>query len=277
MRLEVSVDKAILRGHLMVNVPVIVCLLGIPALSFYLKYKGVFPLWVAISSLFVGFLLAWLIWSVMITRWRIWAFENVRNVHELKRRAIKEKLIWDDNNVFEKTEIRSKYQQERIEKLNTKFEKEDIYKEDYSLPKKTSIYFSKPIGAFQLSFSAFLLIAGIYFIFFSKEKYQIWAFFAFIFGAYYTYKNMKMVFDRKPHLSIDHQGITSRSYGFASWSEITDEEIIHEREGKDTIAFLFYYIGEEVYEKIKLNELDISQKKLKHILRTYRIRYTKSI
>ncbi|MEP0265422.1 hypothetical protein [Dokdonia sp.] len=277
MRQYVSVDKAIWKGHFMVNAPVLLSLFGIPALSFYLKYQGLIPVWGIFVAFLIGFVLAWLIWSFMITKWRIWAFNNVRNVHELKKRAIEEKLIWGDHSKFEKTEIRSKYQKEKIDKLKHKFEKEDIYKEDYSLPLKTAIYFSKTTIIFQLVISIFLLIVGIYFIFFSKEKYQIWAFLAVIFGAYYTFKNLKKSLDRKPHISIDRQGITSRVYGFAPWAEIMDEEIIYEPDGKNTIPFLFYYIGEDVYEKIKIDELNVSQKKLKNILRTYRIRYTKNM
>jgi hypothetical protein len=211
----------------------------------------------------------------MITKWRIWAFNNVRNVHELKERAIEEKLIWGDHSKFEKTEIRSKYEKEKIEKLNLKFEKEDRYKEDYSLPSKTTVYFSKPTNIFEFIFSLFLTATGVYFVFFSKEKNQIWAIIACIVGAYYIYKSLKKVLDKKPHIIIDKHGITSRSYGFISWADISDEEIIKEREGKNTYTYLTYYGPEDIYERIKINDLNISQKKLQNALRTYRIRYTK--
>jgi hypothetical protein len=50
----------------------------------------------------------------MITKWRVWAFENVRNVHELKKRAIQEKLISADSSIFEKTEIRTERQEIKV-------------------------------------------------------------------------------------------------------------------------------------------------------------------
>jgi hypothetical protein len=54
----------------------------------------------------------------MITKWRLWAFENVRNVHELKERAVQAKLIWPDHSIFEKMEIRSASDKERWRKRN---------------------------------------------------------------------------------------------------------------------------------------------------------------
>jgi hypothetical protein len=66
------------------------------------------------------FVFAWLIWLFMITKWRIWAFQNVRNVHELKKRAIIEILIWEVGNFFEKTEIRSNHDKIKLKQLEVK-------------------------------------------------------------------------------------------------------------------------------------------------------------
>lgn len=72
----------------MVNVAVIIVMIGCPALALYLLNQNLIPVWgVGIVFLF-GFVLGWLVWSFMITQWRIWAFGNGRNVHELKKRAI---------------------------------------------------------------------------------------------------------------------------------------------------------------------------------------------
>lgn len=117
MKEEISVDKAINRGHLMVNVPVFITIIGCPVLSIYLSDKNLIPKWGILFGFILGFVLAWLLWSFMITKWRIWAFENVRNVHELKKRAIQEKLIWNDGNIFEKTEIRSYEDKLKLKKL----------------------------------------------------------------------------------------------------------------------------------------------------------------
>ena len=89
MKQEISVDKAINKGHLIVNIPVFVTMFGIPILGNYLSTNGILPSWVFGFSILAGFVLAWLVWSIIITKWRIWAFKNVQNVHELKKELFK--------------------------------------------------------------------------------------------------------------------------------------------------------------------------------------------
>ena len=129
MKKEITVDKAIKRGHLIVNIPVFAVMFGIPTLGIYLSSISLIPVWIMGISFPMGFLIAWLTWSLMITKWRIWAFDNVTNVHDLKRRAIQEKLIWEDGNIFEKTEIRTNKEEEILNVLKTKLEKEDVYED----------------------------------------------------------------------------------------------------------------------------------------------------
>jgi hypothetical protein len=62
----------------------------------------------ATVALFVlCFMGAWLWWSVAVPRWRLWAYERVSDIPELKRRAVAEKLIWPDSSFFAKTESKS--------------------------------------------------------------------------------------------------------------------------------------------------------------------------
>ncbi len=74
---QITVDKAINRGHLIVNAPVLMAIISCPALGWYLSKRHLIPGWGMGISFLIGFVLAWLIWSFMITKWRIWAFENV--------------------------------------------------------------------------------------------------------------------------------------------------------------------------------------------------------
>src|SRR5688572_28161200 len=103
MNETVSVDQAIAKGHRMVNYPVLIIMFGTLGLCLYLEIQKIFPFWIIPVGFGLAFGLAWLWWSIMITKWRLWAFDNVRNVHELKKRAVREKLIWADNSFFEKT------------------------------------------------------------------------------------------------------------------------------------------------------------------------------
>lgn len=103
----VTVDEAISKGKRMINYPGFSIMLIILGLCFYLGIEKIWPFWIVPVGFVLAFVVAWLYWSIMITKWRLWAFNNVRNVHELKRRAIQEKLIWPDHSIFEKTEIRN--------------------------------------------------------------------------------------------------------------------------------------------------------------------------
>lgn len=64
---------------------------------------------VAALALVAPFVLAWLWWSIVIPRWRVWALRRNRDWPMLERLAIKANLIWDERTVrgrfFAKTEL----------------------------------------------------------------------------------------------------------------------------------------------------------------------------
>ena len=110
---NVTIDQAISRGTRVINVPVWVLLCspaivwvgGRHTLSGLLGEK---TFSIVIVALFVGcFIAAWLWWSVQVPKWRLWAYERVDDIPELKRRAIEAQLIWPDGSVFSRTEIKS--------------------------------------------------------------------------------------------------------------------------------------------------------------------------
>lgn len=276
MRQEISVNKAIKRGHLIVNIPVFICIIGIPALSFYLSNQNLIPKWGIGIGFVLGFVIAWLVWSFMVTKWRIWAFENVRNVHELKKRAIQEKLIWNDGNIFEKTEIRNSEDKSRLKKLEKKFEQEDEYREDHSLPLKMEIHYSKAYNYVELGVSILIIGVGIYF--FTKadiKQYILGAIISGI-GLYSTIKEFRKALDTKPKIIIDSRGIQTKNVEFKNWSSIKSEEVIQEGYGKSAKSYLIYFYDEEEFEKIEIDSLNVTHRELENIIRTYRIRNNKT-
>lgn len=64
-----------------------------------------------------GFVAGWLVWSIQIPRWRLWAYRLVDDIGELKRQAIDKQIIWPDGSFFEKTEISSLRLREEIRRL----------------------------------------------------------------------------------------------------------------------------------------------------------------
>ncbi|MFD1316730.1 hypothetical protein [Namhaeicola litoreus] len=273
MKENISVDKAIKRGHLIVNVPVFIAILGIPVLAIYFSYLKIIPNWSILVSFVVGFVVSWIIWSFMITKWRLWAFENVRNVHELKKRAIQEKLIWEDGNWFEKTEIRTSNDKHKLKELNKKFLKKDIHKEDFSIPMSTTIYYSKTTNLIEMGSMLFCFGFGIYLIL-ASDSYIIGTLFTII-GGSVAIKEYKQATNTEPQIIIDNKGIKTIQTDFKSWKEIKGEEIIYEISGKRSTTFLIYEYNEG-YEKIKTDDFNITPKKLENLIKTYRIRYEKN-
>lgn len=276
MRQQITVDKAIKRGHLIVNVPVFIAIIGFPALALYLSKQNLIPSWGIGIAFLIGFVLAWLIWSFMITKWRIWAFENVRNVHELKKRAIQEKLIWYDGNIFEKTEIRNAEDKSKLKKLEKKFEQEDEYREDYSLPPKMEIHYSKVYNYFELGVSILIIGVGIYFFTKGETKQYILGAIMSGIGLYSTVKEFRKALDTKPKIIIDSKGIQTKNVGFKNWSNIESEEVVQEGYGKSAKSYLTYFYDEDEFEKIEIDSLNVTHRELENIIRTYRIRNNKN-
>lgn len=118
---SVSVDKALSKGQYMVNYPVMVIMFATIGCCYYLIENKYIHDWTIGLGFFACIALPWLYWSFMVTKWRLWAFEKVTDVHELKRRAIDEKLIWPDGSIVEKTEIRTSTDRAKLLQLNKRF------------------------------------------------------------------------------------------------------------------------------------------------------------
>lgn len=198
MNETVTVDQAIAKGHRMVNYPVFIIMFGTIGLCFYLGTQKILPFWIVPVGFGLGFGLAWLWWSVMITKWRLWAFENVRNVHELKKRAVQEKLIWADNSIFEKTEIRNSTNKEKWSSLQHKFEKEDEFQDNLTIPNETIIYYSKGGNFLEMIVMLGCLGVGIYLLL-KTDNYILGSILSIV-GAYFGYKEYKEATNTEPQI-----------------------------------------------------------------------------
>lgn len=272
---EVSVDKAIKRGHLTVNLPVLLCLIGIPAISVLLYKQELIEAWGIAIAAIIGFITAWIVWSFMITKWRIWAFEHVRNVHELKKRAIEEKLIWKDGNSFEKTEIRSKSERIKLNEIKRKFLKKDSFQEDPSVPKISKIYYSRKDSNIQLVLSLLLVVMSIYFYLEDVTKFTVLATILMAAALFYLFKAIKKILDNKPQITIDSNGIRIKSEPLKSWYEIFDEQVVQEGFGASSEIFLIYYDEIDTHVKVNIDNFNIKRRALENVLRTHRIRHQK--
>jgi hypothetical protein len=99
-------QRAVRIGLLAVNGPILI-LLALP----YVLLSGRGGVWAPIGVV-LGFVAAWLYWSIAIPRWREWALRRGADPDELQHRAEKVGLVWKRGSVFERTEFRPRRREE---------------------------------------------------------------------------------------------------------------------------------------------------------------------
>lgn len=121
---EIELNKVLNKGQFYINFPVMFVMFGFIGLFYYLNKLELISKPIMMVGFIISFILGWLIWSLFIAKWRIWAFEKIdERFHSiLKSEAIKAKLIWPDGHIFEKTEIRTKEQKVKIKTINDRIE-----------------------------------------------------------------------------------------------------------------------------------------------------------
>jgi hypothetical protein len=271
---SITVDQAIKRGHRTITYPVWFIVFGGFAAGLCLSILKLVPFWVAPLSLFFSFLPAWLYWSVFITKWRLWAFENVRNVHELKKRAIREKLIWTDGSFFEKTEIRNSNEKELWEKLLIKFDQEDLFVDDPTVPLETKIYFSKFNVYSEIVIRGIILLGGGSMLLNNNSPILGLLLIAvIIYSLPKSIKKAKRI--KSPQIILTREGMETSSVGYYDWSEINHEEEIYEGNGKNRKQILVYSCPSGLVELV-IDDLNTDIKKLNDLLIIYRGRFKKA-
>ncbi|MGH7603758.1 MAG: hypothetical protein ACRENK_07155 [Gemmatimonadaceae bacterium] len=97
-----TTHQAILRGHLVVNGPVLLIIGGVAWLASLFTKPASSG---AGFGLLAGCFLAWPWWSFAAPRWRRWALAQGVHPVELQQAAVQTGLVWPKGSVFEKTEL----------------------------------------------------------------------------------------------------------------------------------------------------------------------------
>jgi hypothetical protein len=271
---NVSVEKALKKGSLQLVLMPFIIISAVGGLSGYLNHLNIFKTPETIIAIIGGFVLGWYYWSYAVVNWKIWAFENVRNVHELKRKAIENNLIWQDGSWFEKTERKSEDQKRKLKYLERKFLIEDVYFDDITVSKETKIYFSKPS-------QIFLLIMGLGFIclvlwlYSTSERFDAYCFIIIPVGLWLIISSVRKLLNKNPQLILNEIGITISNNESFSWFAIKNENIISKQHGKHRSQYLSFYANKQLYE-IQIDELGTSFKKIEKLIRVYRVRHQKN-
>lgn len=271
----ITVNKAITRGQLTVNLPVFIIMLGVMGSAFYLDTRKLIPSYVTLLSIVLGPLLAWIYWSFAITRWRIWAFSNVEDVEELKVRAIAGQLIWADGSFFERTEIRTNRERVLIRELEKRFKeskKKKQFVDDPSVPPVTKIFYSKLYLGLQLLLSIVCVTTGVY-LFITEKSWFVGTGFTLL-GAYLATKEFKKFVTFEPQITIDNTGINIAG-DYYPWAEIQHWSTTIEGFGKNRTASLIVETSSQIIRR-NIDDYDTSDSQLRHLLKIHKGRFDQS-
>lgn len=264
-----TTNKAIRRGQLLINVPVLIIILGTPGLCLYLVSLEILESQYVLLGFLVGFLFAWLYWSFAITQWRIWALSKTEDPFELRLQAENVGLIWPEGSFFEKTEIRTSRQNhliQELEKQKRASAKRKAIKDDNSIPKATTIKYSKINAVFNLLLPLFMTYVGLAIIFDSSKTL---AFFILGLSAYSFFKSFKkFVINFPSDIKLDEVGITYRGRNYR-WNDLSEVKAFSIGYGKNQSYHLRIKSSHKTLN-IDITEYSTSVARLRHIIKIYK-------
>lgn len=268
MNETVTVEQAIKKGIRLINYPVWTIFIIAMLSPIYFTIKEIIPVWAFFICFILAIFLPILYWAFMVTKWKLWAFENVRNVHELKKRAIQERIIREDNSFYEKLEIRNFEEKEKWKTLQKKFNISDIFKDDLTIPDETKIYFSKRKNYTEFIIFSFCLLIPI--MIFLNKGYISGTIFLIVI-IFLIYKSLKNIINNSPQIIINNKGIQTISSNFHKWDEIINDEAI--KIGKYSHLIYNHPNGEV---ELNIEDYNITQRELNKLLILYRGRSQKN-
>jgi hypothetical protein len=262
-----SVEYAIQKGHHMVTYPAMIIMFATILLSIYTGVYLVPSVLIVGIGTTLSFFFAWLYWRTVITKWQLWAFQNVRNVHELKKTAIDEYLLWSDHSLLKDSDRYTPSQKEALAQLQHKFEVEDIFIDDITILQETPIYFSRhKLGIYLLGYFIFLAL----FLFLTFYPPWYWFGIYVIFFIFLIELNYRKYSNSEVQITISDKGIETATTQFYSWKDIKNANLI--KIGKVRFYFLFYQ-HPNGNELIKLANYEYSGKQIKKILKIHQGRF----
>lgn len=104
----------------MITIPTMLTMFGLMIVFFVLDGNGIIPKQFSLPGLLFSIFASWIVWSIQVPKWKVWAYTQVDDIEELKRSAVESKLIWNDSSIFTRTEIWNKKQKLAIQKLKDK-------------------------------------------------------------------------------------------------------------------------------------------------------------
>lgn len=195
----------------MINVPSILISFGLPLIAFNFIENIGLKIVFSIIGFVLGICISWFLWSLLITKWRLWAFNQINKDewYKLKELAIINKLIWDDGSDFESTEIRTISDNEQIieiaERINEQEQIAEI-KLDLITPRELRFKFNKK-EILAESFSKLFILAVVVGLFLTNQIIIGFILLGLVLFYGSSYKNLNHIFNDNDYLTINDKGI----------------------------------------------------------------------
>ncbi len=210
----------------MINVPILLICFGLPLIAFNVIENTALKILFSIAGFTLGISISWFLWGVLVTKWRLWAFNQVKedDWHKLKELAIVNKLIWDDGSEFESREIRTNSENEQIieiaERINQQEQIVDI-KLDLKTPKELRFKFNKK-EIIAESISKIVVLVVVVGLFLTNQIIMGLILLGIILLMGDSYKLVKHAFNTKDYLIINDRGVRLHypEDQFISWEDI---------------------------------------------------------
>ncbi len=264
----ITVEQALKKGLWHVKVPLVLIFGGfLAACTIVAYFTGIELYYGTLTGFVLGGLAAFLLSSYLTARWRIWAFTNVDDVHELRQAAITEQLMPADGSWFGKNELISVTIKAQLLELGSRFSEPYAFNDDYTLPDEVVLY----------KYPYTLIIIGGITILFGCVTFMISAAAGsalILTGAGILMLNQKFVKatpGKNPFITIGNKGIKIEQGELQGWKDVRNERIVWERTGKNRYYYLIFdHHGGS--ERINLTNAGIKTSYLNHLLYVYRHR-----
>lgn len=270
----VTVKQALTKGQITVNIPVFIIMFGVICCLFYFSAIKEIPFYFTPLSFVIGPFCGWIYWSFAIVKWKLWAFKKVRNKNELKEKAIRIGLIWPDNSFFNKTEIWSNHQKREWKIIENKFTKDDVVRDDLSIPFETIIKFSKTLFWLNITGAIALILLSIYF-YYDDKKIELHIILSLGYALYLLFSTFKTK-SKNIFIKLNEKGIETSEVDFTKWQNVKKIKVIREGFGKYIKFFLLFTYDknkEILEEKINLKKYASNFEEIENLIKIYKKRY----
>lgn len=278
MKETISVNQAILKGKITIVffklfIFLLFVAIGILSVAFFdINFAlGLF------GGILIGYILMKMYWKYASKNWQLWAFESVNHVHELKRKAIDLDFINTNFILDQKMKSKDLNYIQKINFIRKKFDLEDKYYDDLSVPKEIQIFVSKTISFLFLIIGIGMVSSALY-GYFNFKLELIYLVLLFISGFLLVISSVKILLQNQPEIIINSDGIQITKYNFIPWKN-TEACFVEKRKMNSNNYknnFLIVISPEQKIEQ-KIDGLKVKPDLIDKYIQVYKLRNEKKI